>query len=90
MKDYWRPNAQNIITELEAYKILQEKEVRYVATAIAGGDVGEQKTLTQEYLDVALLEHTHCRLVLKELAQPLSDYKDSSELIVLVYHALEG
>jgi hypothetical protein len=92
MKDYWRPRSKKIYTELAAYERLQEKKVRHVATAIAGGDVGDQKTVTDEYMEEKMrpLEHVHCRLVLKELARPLSDYNYSSEMIVLIYHALEG
>jgi predicted phosphohydrolase len=92
MKDYWRPKSKKLYTELAAYERLQEKGVRHVATAIAGGDVENQKTVTQEYLEEEKkpLEHVHCRLVLQELARPLSDYKYSSEMIILIYHALEG
>ncbi|KAI0690796.1 hypothetical protein BC835DRAFT_1417547 [Cytidiella melzeri] len=90
MKDYWRPNTIRTRAEIDVYQKLKEKKVRNVATALGGGDVGDQCTVTQEYLKDTrgIVKRAHCRLFLEELARPLDTYKHSSELIGLVYDAL--
>ncbi|KAI0685725.1 hypothetical protein BC835DRAFT_1309836 [Cytidiella melzeri] len=92
MKDYWRPNSNKIPKELDVYQKLNTEGVRYVATAIGGEDVPGQSTVTQIYLPPgeAPLERLHCRLVVEELARPLEAYNSSSDMIMILYHALQG
>ncbi|KAI0690797.1 hypothetical protein BC835DRAFT_1521480 [Cytidiella melzeri] len=90
MKDYWRPPMKRTRAELAVYQWLKEKQVNNVATALGGGDVDDQCTVTQEYLKDAggIAKRTHYRIFFEELARPLDTYKHSSELIALVYDAL--
>ncbi|KAI0690799.1 hypothetical protein BC835DRAFT_1521481 [Cytidiella melzeri] len=90
MKDYWRPNTIRTRAEIDVYQKLKEKKVSHVATALGGGDVGDQCTVTQEYLKDTrgIVKRSHCRLFLEELARPLDTYRNSSELILLVWDAL--
>ncbi|KAI0695378.1 hypothetical protein BC835DRAFT_1414894 [Cytidiella melzeri] len=92
MKDYWRPNSSKIPKELDVYKKLKTAKVRFVATAIGGEDVPGQSTVTQIYLPPGEvpLERLHCRLVVEELARPLEAYRSSAEMIVVLFHALQG
>ncbi|KAI0690803.1 hypothetical protein BC835DRAFT_161772 [Cytidiella melzeri] len=92
LKDYWVPNTRRIRPELTVYKRLQETGVRHVATALGGGYVANQCTVTQKYLvgDEVLLQYRHYRLAMDELARPLENYKSSSEMILVVYDALQG
>jgi hypothetical protein len=72
MKDYWQSSKKSYI-EPAAYRMLQEKGTSHITTAVAGGDAGDQKTVTYEYLKerMKLLERVHCHFVFKELARPL-------------------
>ena len=94
LKDYWRPLSSRITPELDIYEELHAKEVRYVATVFAGGDVAGQVTRTDEFLPAdgayAPLKRAHCCIVFNELARPLEDYKHSGALIAIVFHALIG
>lgn len=92
LKDHWRYDAPDFYSESSVYMRLQEHDIQYVATAIAGGDVGgatPQTTETQEYLDYGrpLVHHV---LVLKEVCRPLETYSSSPELIIATYHAFLG
>ena len=91
LKDYWRPISDNIHAELAVYERLSSYHVKHVATALGGGDVANQTTITDQYLNIALLlQRLHCRIVIEQLARPLEDYKDSAEMIFIVYDALQG
>ena len=66
-------------------------EVQHVAVALGGGDVANQTTITDQYLkQLLLLQRLHYRIVIEQLARPLEDYRNSMELILLVYDALQG
>ncbi|KAI0691860.1 hypothetical protein BC835DRAFT_1509144 [Cytidiella melzeri] len=92
MKDYWRPNSSKIPKELDVYKTLKTAGVRNVATAIGGGDIPGQYTVTRESFDLEKvpLERVHCRLVFEQLARPLEAYRSSSDMIVVLFDALQG
>ena len=95
IKDFWRPLAEGMHPEWEVYKRLKENGVlRYVATALAGGDVrGEsapQHTITQDYLNDQSVTRSHGRLVTKEVGRSLRTYRDSAQLMYATYHALLG
>lgn len=98
MKDQWRPYGQGIRTEWETYTRLHKNNVRSIATAIAGGDVGpkndQQRTTTQRFFNKnrsqKVVERVHCRLVTKEVGRSLDKYADSAELFVICSHAFMG
>ncbi|KAI0090919.1 hypothetical protein BDY19DRAFT_664088 [Irpex rosettiformis] len=90
-KDYWRPVLPNLRTELGIYELLKAKGVRRIATVIGGGDIANQRTVTQKYLGRRkLAERAHCHIFIEELARPLADYTSSGVMIAAVYHALEA
>lgn len=96
LKDTWRPNSEKIHPELDVYERLKKHDVRYIATAIGGGDVRDpelQRTLTQRYMDDIPrppLERFHYRLVIEELGRPLDTYELAAYMIVAVFNALRG
>lgn len=98
VKDYWRPLAQLVHPEWEVYIRLKEHNVRCVATAIAGGDVGApnnpQVTVTDQHFqgdpNSFSVGRVHCRLVTKEVGRTLDTYRDSGHLMSVTYHALIG
>lgn len=99
LKDSWRADAPKIRPEFEVYKRMEERGVtqeHYVATMQCGGDVrgdtdsGVQRTRSQKLLTKATSARIHCRLVLNEIAHPLSTYVTSSHLVSLVLRALFG
>ncbi|EKM56603.1 uncharacterized protein PHACADRAFT_194196, partial [Phanerochaete carnosa HHB-10118-sp] len=84
-KDQWRCAARPH-TELDAYMRLHKHHVTYIATPVAGGDVMEHRTVTQDYLTHLAdswrpSERVHTRLVTKEVGRLLETYKDSWELL---------
>lgn len=92
LKDAWRAVSDQIHPELDTYIVLNRDQVCNVPTVLGGGDVGAQRTITQEYLpeEKKPRERAHGRLILKELGRPLESYEDSPELMVVVMHAIEG
>ena len=97
LKEQWRANAIGIHPEIETYKRLQEHNVHYVATVVAGGDVsslrGVHKTISQRYFDkqgINLPERVQTRLVLKEVGRPLETYVNSVELLMILGTAIKG
>lgn len=96
IKDYWRPDTDAVRKELDVYANLKFCDVSHVATAIGGGDVGEnQGSLTQGYMQVVAgcpvpLRRVHCRLVLKEVGRPLDTYEDQGVLMGVLYDAVTG
>ena len=97
LKEQWRANAVGVHPEIETYKRLQEHDVHYVATIVAGGDVsgprGVHKTISQRYLDkkgIELPERVQTRIVLKEVGRPLGTYADSIELLLIMGTAVKG
>ncbi|GJE90363.1 hypothetical protein PsYK624_064940 [Phanerochaete sordida] len=96
MKDYWCAEADGVHPELSIYKILKSSSVRYVATAIAGGDVGgggaRQLTITQDYLtgDSKPARRFHHRLIIWEVGRPLKTYTHGGKLVTAIVQALLG
>ncbi|KAA1470542.1 hypothetical protein DENSPDRAFT_928930 [Dentipellis sp. KUC8613] len=87
LKDSWI--ADDTHPELEVYEELKHHEVKYVATAIAGGFVGEQVTALQERQE-RIPRRRHYRLVTLELGRKLKMFKDQRELINVVRDSLEA
>ncbi|KAF7790390.1 hypothetical protein EIP86_001345 [Pleurotus ostreatoroseus] len=95
MKDSWRSDVIGVHPELEVYRRLREKDVKYVATAIGGGDVGgsqPQMTLNQQWIVKPSVPNTriHYRLLTLQVGRPLDTYERSADLIVAVKNAFYG
>lgn len=102
MKDYWCARHPNIHPELETYEKFRTAETPpyYVAHALGGGHVRlgdqDQVTLTQHFLEKIWTsssvpsERFHYRLVLQEIGRPLDTFKDSAQLVYLIYEAFLG
>lgn len=91
LKDYWRPDAPDILPEYEVHKRLQKHDVKFVATVRCAGDVPNQRTKSQTFLatdDVPPLLHT--RLVVVEVGIPLREYESSYELCAAILYAFLG
>lgn len=98
-KTYWRPDTETI-PESEVYKLLHEKQVRYIATWIGGGDVcysaghemggKAQRTGAQKYLRERQTPRIHHCVVVKEVGRPLEEYVNSRELCLRVRDAVRG
>lgn len=95
LKDYWRPDADGVHPELDVYARLKQNNVRFVATAIGGGDVGgsrAQLTGTQELIPEPKRPKAriHYRVLLEQVGQPLEKYYNSYFMLAFVAHALIG
>ncbi|CAL1706669.1 unnamed protein product [Somion occarium] len=91
LKDTWRLDAQSSHPECEVYKKLKDNDVRFVATALCGGDVGSppQRTRSQKYM----AKNPHCarihyRIVLEQVGCPLERYRTSQMLCKVLLDAL--
>ncbi|GJE92649.1 hypothetical protein PsYK624_088040 [Phanerochaete sordida] len=94
LKDSWRAVSRKH-TELETYRRLHAAEVEFIATPVAGGDISEQRTKSQSFMqnrpaNMRPAERVHTRLVTKEIGRALETYEGSFELISFVYHAFFG
>ena len=94
LKDSWIVRDNIFHPELDTYARLRANNVEYVATALAGGEVGLpdiQTTRTQCYSTSKTppLPRVHSRLV-TNLGRPLEDYAEAQELIKAVHCAFEG
>ncbi|KAA1467249.1 hypothetical protein DENSPDRAFT_832253 [Dentipellis sp. KUC8613] len=95
LKDSWRINVDGMEKEYQIYVKLRDRGVRNIATLVCGGDVGVQKTLTQDYADkpwrygkVELLLHRHYRLVLDTVGRSLKSFRSTKEMVDAVFDAL--
>ena len=106
VKISWRPDTPTATPELERYAALHNAGVPHIAVLVSGGDTshvptearsrrGEPlllRTRTQELLGISKLydPRIQTRLVFETLGIPLSEYLQSSSLVYVVMHALEG
>lgn len=95
LKDYWRPDAEGVYSEMDVYARLNEKGVGHVATAIGGGDVGGprvQVTRNQELVPETKRSKAriHHRVILEQVGLPLETYPTSKDMINIVLGALVG
>ncbi|TFY58048.1 hypothetical protein EVJ58_g6657 [Rhodofomes roseus] len=93
-KECWRTDTPTSHPEGEVYLRLHSKNVSYIATPIAAGDVhgknGAHRTRTQEFTKGSNPMLIQYRLILEEIARPLTSYKTSSELITALYLCLRA
>lgn len=90
--------------ELDRYAALYEAKVPHIAILVGGGDTShvskeaksrgqslELRTRTQELLGISkYYPRIQTRLVFETLGIPLSEYQQSTSLVRVVRHALEG
>lgn len=95
LKDSWRDPARR--PEHEIYHKLHTAQVENIATCVVGGDVlpvDKQSTKTQRYFQDEKARYgsdrRHYRMVLREVGLPLTGYRNSAELCVLIYNAFQG
>ncbi|TFY59072.1 hypothetical protein EVG20_g7925 [Dentipellis fragilis] len=87
VKGFWCSRAPGVRRELEIYKVLKDKGVEHVATALAGGDVGGhegQLTITQDFIEdqsksPSRAARFHYRVVLQQVGRPLETYESHYE-----------
>jgi len=97
VKDYWRPNVENIDKEGDIYRSLEEAEVPYIAPFGVGNDVKDFKTRVQEFRFYAWACETgeFCGLVLyrmslDKLGDDLVGFQSTLELVRVMSHAMAG
>ncbi|KAI0649723.1 hypothetical protein C8Q79DRAFT_343436 [Trametes meyenii] len=100
IKDYWRADIPGLyLTEYETYLKLWESpdSDMFIPTLLGGGDVvlntggKRQLTLTDTFFtEPTLPGRVHTRLVLKEVCRPLTYFKESRELVSVLYDALRA
>ncbi|EPQ50691.1 hypothetical protein GLOTRDRAFT_17582, partial [Gloeophyllum trabeum ATCC 11539] len=93
LKDCWRVDMRDMLTEGQVLRRLNLNAVDHVPTLVCDGDVGEQRTATQNYPSkdsAPLRAHRHYRVVVEEIGSPLDEFKNARELIEIVYHCLLG
>lgn len=64
--------------------------VSKIAMPLAGGDVSDQRSITQSYLSEGFDPRIHYRFVVKQVGRPLEDYDLPYEMVWSVYDALIG
>ena len=91
----WRADVTH--SELETYGRLKRAKVKHVATAVAGGDVGDhQVTRSQELMSLQnhrtakAAKRILLRFVVWEVGRRLETYEDSIHLFRTVYDAFTG
>ncbi|TFY69131.1 hypothetical protein EVG20_g3283 [Dentipellis fragilis] len=95
LKDSWRIDLTEMEKEYQIYAKLRHYHVRNIAPLVCGGDVGVQRTLTQDFADkpwrygkVVLLPHRHYRIVLGIVGRPLKGFRSTKEMVDAVFDAL--
>ena len=93
-KDQWRCVTRPY-TELDAYVRLHEHSVRHIATPVAGGDIDDQRTVSQRFMTHLPVEwkpseRVHTRLVTREVGKVVEAYRDSPDLLHICGHAFIG
>ncbi|TFY77261.1 hypothetical protein EWM64_g6751, partial [Hericium alpestre] len=96
VKDTWRADIPDCQPEGVTYRLLNTHGVPYIAGLVCSGDVGEQKTRTQEFTakpwvigKMRMSPHIHYRVVLDTIGRPLTTARSSREICVSVRQAIE-
>ncbi|KAI0645294.1 hypothetical protein C8Q79DRAFT_1120001 [Trametes meyenii] len=102
LKDTWRIVHDDIDKEGAVLEQLNKRSVPFIPTLLYHGDLGQsQHTLSVElcrkyYPDAPteqmypVKQHTHYRLVVKEVGKPLSEFKDGRELVFALFCCLRA
>lgn len=98
MKDSWRIIGGSLKPEHERYSALAAAGVRRIPTVVDYHDMESQQTRTslklhdtkRGTLPNKFRKFQHYRLVLKEYAKPLEEFKDVKELLTAISDAIQG
>ncbi|KAH9903276.1 hypothetical protein C8Q73DRAFT_45860 [Cubamyces lactineus] len=99
IKDYWRADPPEHLTEYEVYLALlgdEGQRCKFIPTLLGGGDVcgspgtDVQRTLSGTFVDPPLPERVHVRLVMKEVCRRLQSFNDWRELVSVLRDALRA
>ncbi|TFY69239.1 hypothetical protein EVG20_g3229 [Dentipellis fragilis] len=98
LKDSWRIDVEEMPKEFKIYQKLQKNKVSNILECRCGGDIGQQKTRTNEYQGKTwrcgkhrIMPHHHYRLALELIVgRPLKKYSSTKELCVVILDALTG
>ena len=99
LKDCWRVNHPRIQQEGSILAELNAGGVAHIPTLICHGDVPEQVTGSQAVwkelhpgreAESPMKVHVHYRMVVKEVAEPLSSFENGRELVRILIHCLLG
>ncbi|GJJ15905.1 hypothetical protein Clacol_010183 [Clathrus columnatus] len=98
LKDSWRLDSQT--PEHKIYNTLHAQNVPCLPTVLAGSDIFDQTTITQDVLSEnpiwmkvqpkPLRKHRHHRLILKEIATPLHLFSSTKILVSAIYDAIKA
>lgn len=99
LKDYWRPDADDIEKEGEIYRDLEDHQVPHIVPFGMGNDVRDHKTVTQapnnEYIEgiIPTPQQTcliHYRITLNVVGKALHNFESSREFVSAIADAMEG
>ena len=104
LKDTWRAVATDPLDEAaylrkegETLKRINEANVAHVPTLVAHGDIQGQETQvpkdSQKVNDKRkhrVKKHQHYRLVVEEIGKPLSQFKNSGQLVLAMHDCIQG
>ncbi|KJA18888.1 hypothetical protein HYPSUDRAFT_44722 [Hypholoma sublateritium FD-334 SS-4] len=96
LKDYWRPDVDNIEKEGEIYRDLEEHKIPHIAPFGMGNDVRDHKTIKQDPRSQRILQPSpqtcliHYRITLNLVGKSLSDFASSHEFISAIADAMEA
>jgi hypothetical protein len=98
LKDYWRPDVDDVEKEGSIYAILEGKaKVPNIAPFGTGDDVRDHKTLTQTLTTMPwaiptenLIRLRHYRMTLKVIGRRLTEFRSSREFLGAIADAMEG
>ena len=97
LKDAWRINHPSLQKEGVTLKALNCAGVQHVPTVLYHGDLPNQYTLSYENWPVfygdkvcKLKPHRHYRLVVKQVAKPLSEFDRGADLVRAILDCLQG
>ncbi|KAI0665670.1 hypothetical protein C8Q78DRAFT_986039 [Trametes maxima] len=100
LKDAWRVVHDEIDKEGTILEQLNKESVPFIPTLLCHGDLGQHtlslKLWRKYHPDVPedqmcpVKQHTHYRLVVKEVGKPLSEFKDGRELVFAMFCCLKA
>ncbi len=99
LKDYWRPDANDIEKEGEIYRDLEDHRVLHIAPFGMGNNVRDHKTVTQalnnEHIEGIIptpqqMRLIHYHITLNIVGKALHDFESSREFVSAIADVMEG
>ncbi|KAI0066745.1 hypothetical protein BV25DRAFT_1849414 [Artomyces pyxidatus] len=97
LKDTWRIDMDGMEKEGSIYRRLHLHNVPHIAHLVCAGDVGAQKTRTQDYVDApwacwtqGIIPHRHYRLALDTIGRALETFNSTHQLCKAMCDVLEA